>query len=420
MASPAATAYSLTRSRAARVRWPRSAAHARGHAILAALVLWTLLVVTFAVGSRDRSFAGPIKGADFLQFYTAGHLVRTHQFSRLYDMAALHDAQVALVPESGPDRYPPVYPPQVAAFFAPFSLLPYRGALLLWTLVSAAAYALIVRSAWRPVAGSLSDGRFVFFAAAAFPPFWSLMLHGQMSALVLAAFWAGWRALERGERFRAGCALGLLLIKPQFAIALVVVAVACREWRLIAGALTSAVVQVAAILIVFGTSVVHAYVSFVPVMVRYADLLEPKPYQSHSLRAITRLLPSWAGMPLWIAAVAALMLAAVRVWQSAAPARVRMGVIILVSVLVNPHLIVYDATVLVLPLLWLGAAMMDAGQADDTRTYWTVVYWLCVALLAPTAAIAGVQASVILMIGILVLFLSRFPAGNLLPSGDSV
>lgn len=392
-------------------RWPRSAAQARIHVALTAAVLWTLLIVTFAAGSGARSLAGPIKGPDFLQFYASGYLVRTHQPERLYDMAALHQAQVALVPESSPELYPPVYPPQLAILFSPLSLLSYRGALLVWALVTCLTFALIVRNAWRPVSRELDDWGFVLLAAAAFPPFWSLVLHGQMTVIVLAAFWAGWRALERDRRFWAGCAFGFLLVKPQFAIPLVTIAIACREWRMVAGAAAAIAAQAALVLLVLGTSVVSAYASFVPAMLRYADLLEPKPYQSHSLRALTRLVPGWLGLALWIGAAAVLLVLTVRVWKSAAPLRVRLGVVMFVSVLANPHVIVYDAAVLVLPLMWFGAYIAER-HAAHARDYWTLVYWLCVLLLAPTAAVIGVQASVLIMIGLIVFVRRRIESDH--------
>ncbi|MGH9373840.1 MAG: glycosyltransferase 87 family protein, partial [Vicinamibacterales bacterium] len=203
-------------------RWPQSARKARTHAGLTAIVLWVVLIVIFAAGPGDRSIAGPMKGADFLQFYTIGSLVTTGHTADLYDVDALHRAQVALVPESAPELYPPVYPPHAALVFAPFSLVSFRSAMFLWNLLTIAVFWVIVRSAWRPVAQHLPDSLFVLAAAAAFAPFWSLILHGQATILILTAFWAGWKGLERQRPFLAGLAFGLLLIKPQFAIPLAV------------------------------------------------------------------------------------------------------------------------------------------------------------------------------------------------------
>ena len=83
-------------------------------AILAAVVLWVLAIVTLTAGDGNRSITGPIKGADFQYFYTIGSLARTHHAETLYDFGALHRAQVALVPESESVNYVPVYPPQTA------------------------------------------------------------------------------------------------------------------------------------------------------------------------------------------------------------------------------------------------------------------------------------------------------------------
>ncbi len=124
------TAESPERGRPAVRLWPYSVRRARAHAILTAIILWSGLVVTFTAGAGDRSIAGPIKGADFLQFYTMGSLVRTGRPATIYDINAFHNAQVRLVPESAPEFYPPVYPPHVALLFTPFSGLTFRHARL--------------------------------------------------------------------------------------------------------------------------------------------------------------------------------------------------------------------------------------------------------------------------------------------------
>lgn len=387
----------------ARLRWPRSARKAKVHAVLLATMLWVALIIMFAVGAGNRSIAGPIKGADFVQFYTLGSLVRTGQFAALYDINALHRAQVTLVPESDPELYPPVYPPQAAIVFAPFSTLSYRYATLLWSAITIVVFWIIVRSAWRPVAATLPDLVFVGAAAAAFPPFWSVVLFGQVTILILLAFWAGWLALERQKRFLAGFAFGLLLLKPQFALPLAAIVLACREWAMLLGALTSIAVQLGVVLAVLGRQVLAAHLAFIPVTLRYADLLEAKPYQSHSLRALTRLAPAALALPLWVILSAAVLVYVVKVWKSSAPLRVRVGVMMLASVLVNPHVIVYDAAVLAMPLIWFGAHVQNRRPGPDAVTFWTIVYWLFVTTLTPTARMIGVQVSVLLMTALFVL-----------------
>ena len=385
-----------------RARWPRSLRHAKVHAALLAFFIWIAAAVIGFAGPGDRGIAGPLKGADFVHFYTLGHLAKSQQVGTLYDMRALHDAQVALVPESTPDFYPTVYPPQAALLFKPFSGWAYRPALLIWNVLTIAMYALIVWSAWRRVSGTLSDRTLVLAAAAAFPPFWSLILYGQITILILAAFWLGWLALERGRPYIAGLAFGLLALKPQFGIPLAAIVLACGEWRMLVGAFLSVTAQAGVVWLALGSSVFADFASTLRVTLTYADWLESKPFMSHSLRAVTRLLPNAIGAPLWLALTALVLWYTVRVWKSDAPVRVRLGVVMLASLLVNPHVIVYDVTLLALPLVWFGAYMLDAERRAHAPAFGALVYWLFAALFIPTAAAIGLQASVPLMLGMLV------------------
>ena len=135
-------------------------------------------------------------------------------------------------------------------------------------------------------------------------------------------------------------------------------------------------------------------------LLKLADLLEAKPFLSHSLRAVTRLAPNWIGVPIWAIVSAIVLWYTVRAWKSRAPLRVRLGVVVLASALVNPHMIVYDLTVLALPLVWFGAYMQEPARRD-AGPYWMLVYWLFVTTFMPTAAAIGVQLSVFVMAALL-------------------
>ena len=386
-----------------RPRWPRSARQAKGHAILVAVILWIGAGVVSFTGTSDRGIAGPLKGADFVQFYTLGHLASSHRIAEMYDAALFHQAQAELLPESAREIYPPVYPPQAAVLFAPLAGLSYQRALFVWSVITIAIYALIVWSTWKAFADALPDGSFVIAAAAAFPPFWSLVLHGQVTVILLAAFWAGWLALERHRPWLAGFAFGLLAIKPQFGIPLAVVVLASGEWTMMAGALTSVMAQAAIVWLMLGIDAFTAFAHNIPAMIAVADLLEAKPFMSHSLRALTRLTPNWIGLPLWGALAAIVLWYTVRAWKSQAPIRVRLGVVVLAATLVNPHVIIYDLTVLALPLIWIGSYMQEPARREEAGPYWTAVYWLFVLTFIPTAAAIGLQASVFVMVSLLVL-----------------
>lgn len=403
-----------------RLHWPRSARQAKGHAIALAVILWIMAAVVGFTGTSDRGVGGPLKGADFVQFYTLGHLASSQRIAAMYDGALLHEAQVELIPESKREIYPPVYPPQAAVLFAPATGLSYQRALLIWCLITIAGYGVIVWSAWKPASELLPDRAFVLAAAAAFPPFWSLVLHGQITLILLAAFWAGWLALERRRHWLAGFAFGLLALKPQFGIPLAIIVLVCGEWAMLLGALSSVGAQAAAVWLVLGTGAFTAFAESIPTTLAYADLLEAKPFLSHSLRAVTRLTPGWIGVPAWAALSAIVLWYTVRVWKSHAPVRVRLGAVILASALVNPHMIVYDLTVLALPLLWFGAYLQERARREQAERYWIAVYWLFALTFMPTAVVIGVQFSVLVMVWLLVLVVRAVEADSptLVPQVD--
>jgi hypothetical protein len=386
-----------------RPRWPRSARQAKGHAILVAVIVWIMATVVSFTGTSDRGIAGPLKGADFVQFYTLGHLASAHRIREMYDAASFHEAQAEFLPESAREIYPPVYPPQAAVMFAPMSGLSYQRALFIWNFITIAGYALIVWSAWKVVADRLPDRTFVIAAAAAFPPFWILILHGQVTVILLFAFWAGWLALEHHRRWLAGFAFGLLALKPQFGIPLAVVVLASGEWAMLTGAVTSVMAQAVVVWMVLGSDAFGTFADSIPTTIAYADLLEAKPFMSHSLRALTRLTPNWIGLPMWATLAAIVLWFTVRAWKSDAPLRVRLGVVVLAATLVNPHVIIYDLTVLVLPLIWFGSYMQGPARREEAGAYWTAVYWLFVLTFMPTAAVILLQASVFVMVGLLVI-----------------
>jgi hypothetical protein len=150
-----------------------------------------------------------------------------------------------------------------------------------------------------------------------------VVVYGQITIFILIAFWLGWIALERGRVYLAGAAFGLLALKPQFGIPLAAIVLACGEWRMLAGAVASIGAQAVIIGLAMGWSIFGAFASTLRVTLTYADWLESKPFMSHSLRSVTRLLPNAIGVPLWLALSAIALWYTVRVWKSDAPVRIR-------------------------------------------------------------------------------------------------
>jgi ABC-type amino acid transport system permease subunit len=375
--------------------WRFSARELRTHAFLYAVCAWAFAAYLLLGGQGARTVAGVLKFQDFVYFYTLGHLASDGDWQALSRYPELHAVQTQLVPEAEKLIYPPVYPPYTALYFAPFAKLPYLPAAAIWGLLTAVGYAAIVYVVWRAGAPTVGHGSLIAAAALAYPPFWQLVMNGQFTIVVLGAFTLGWLLLEREHRFLAGAAFGLLASKPQLAVPLTAVVVFRREWQMMLGAICAIALQAAFVAWRLDVTALFEFVRGVPQMLAQTEILEAKPWAGHSLRTLTRLLPGWVGTPLWVLLAGLCIAAAIRTWRPSIPLRVRLGVIVLVSVLASPHLLVYDATILVLPLLWF-AEWMET-RARYTVRYRVLAHALIVAFALPVARVIGLQPSVVVM-----------------------
>lgn len=318
----------------------------RAHGLVLVICMWSLYVADVSTpGLRDRF--GLIKGTDFVHFYTLGSLALQHHGAELYDAQAQTAMAEKLVPEAQGLHYVALYGPQVSLFFAPFARLSYGWALALWWLVSSALYGVCCYLIWRLCANLQSYGFVVLLLAMAYPAFLHLIAWGQTSAPGLLCVTAAFLALRSGRRLLAGVAIGFLAFKPSLGLAAAFVFVFACEWKVVAGAIASGAIQLAAAWLYYGTSVMRSYINalrHVPDMFPY---LEPRPYAVHSLRAFWALLVPWPwpAFVLYVLTSAVTLVIALRLWKSGAPLSLRYSALLTATVLVSPHLTVYDLVV---------------------------------------------------------------------------
>src|SRR5207245_10420181 len=92
-------------------------------------------------------------------------------------------------------------------------------------------------------------------------------------------------------------------------------------------------------------------------------VLDVKLYQNHSLRNFwTLLVPQHLATMLYILCAAAFLLIAVLAWRTAAPLSLRYSIFLLVTVLVNPALYVYDLVIIAPALLLVGDWALQHSQ----------------------------------------------------------
>jgi alpha-1,2-mannosyltransferase len=376
-----------------------SAKRIRVHALLLAVSLWTVYTVDMsAPGLLDRN--GLVKGTDFLHFYTLGRLALEGRGDLLYNMRAQADLAREFVSSAPDSLYVPLYGPQVSLFFAPFAQLPYGYALDEWLAVNVLIYAFCCYVVWKSCPGLQTYPWTVLILAIAFPGFFHLLAWGQTSGLALLCFALAYLALRRDHALLAGLAIGSLVFKPQLGLAAAVVFVFAREWKVVAGAVMAASMQLAAAWIHYGTEVMRTYFVTLRQVEDVLPLLEPRLYQTHSLRAFWSLLLPWprVAFGLYMVSAVAILVLAIRVWRSASALSVRFSALLFATVLVSPHLTVYDLIILAPAFLLLG----DWAVAEHEQTFASQIQpllYLCypLFLIGPLTRITHLQLSVLAM-----------------------
>ncbi|HET6177140.1 MAG TPA: glycosyltransferase family 87 protein [Candidatus Sulfotelmatobacter sp.] len=373
----------------------------RAHGTILALCLWSLYVWNLATpGLRDRH--DNLKGTDFLHLYTLGSLAVDHHGRDLYNMKAQAALAAERVPEEAGIRYLPLYPPQVSMFFAPLAHLSYRWALVLWWIFSGGVYCICCYGIWRACPNLHDHGGTVAILALAFPAFFHLIAWGQTSALALGCFTLMFFLLRDRREFLAGLILGCLVFKPQLGLATAVVFVSIGAWKVVAGAALSAAAQFSAGVLYYGTEPLREWLHLLMNVRSVLPLLEPKPYQTHSLRTFWSMLVPWSevSFALYVVSAAIVLGLAIACWKRfpATSLALRYSALLLATVLVAPHLTVYDLVILAPALLLLADWLSSGIPTHSARPLGTLLYLVyMLPLLGPYSRWTHVQLSVVAM-----------------------
>jgi hypothetical protein len=377
----------------------------RVHGLLLAVCLWTVYAVDMSTpGLRDRN--GLLKGTDFLHFYTLGSIALQKRGDLLYNMQGQAALLQKLVPAAAGNSYVPLYGPQVSLLFAPFARMSYPAALTIWLLLNAVIYGMCCYLVWRHCPNLRAHRWTVLIAALAFAGFFHLIAWGQTSGLALLCFTLAFLALCKNRPFLAGLAIGSLIFKPQLGLAAAVIFLLAREWKVMAGAILAALAQLSLGWIYYGTLVMKEYLCALMHVRGVLPMLEPRPYQMHSLRAFWSLLIPWTPLAFLLYGITAIAVLAVAVqcWRSRASLGLRYSAVMLATVLVAPHLTVYDLLILTPAFLLMSDWAIRTSSASSV-TIMPAFLYLCypLFLLGPLARFTHLQLSVIALAGLLLL-----------------
>jgi hypothetical protein len=251
---------------------------------LAALLLLAAACAFLAIPLNQQT-SDRTDTLDFANFYTAGTIVAKGQSSRLYDIQLQQEIERQASP-GGPFQ-PYYHPPFEALLFAPFALLSYPHAFLLWAAVNLAVFGSVIYLV--NLTGSrLRTGRYmVWLALCLFFVLASLAL-GQDALLLAPIFLLAYLAMRERRDYSAGLALGLGLFRFEIILPFVFVLLLRRRWKLLAGFCTMGVLAVGASVALVGWSGI----------LRYADTLAAVGGDGKGLlsdRASAQMMPSLYG-----------------------------------------------------------------------------------------------------------------------------
>jgi hypothetical protein len=286
----------------------------------------------------------------------------------------------------------------VALFFLPFAALPFVWAAVIWVSTSAALYGLSCYLLWRTCPRLRDFPGVTAIVAVAFAPLFGTLVRGQNSAVALLLFAAAFLALRSSQPVLAGLAIGMVIFKPQLGLAAAVVMLAAGEWRMVAGALASAAAQFAAGWIGAGSAAMYAYGRALLHIRELMPSIEPGLENGHCLRAFWALLvpsPEIAFALYVITAIVTLFLAAAS-WRARGPLALRFSALLVATVLVSPHLYVYDLLVLAPAFLLLSDWVMTQ-PFDSRHSTLSVLIYLAylLPLFGPVTKFTHLQISVL-------------------------
>ena len=395
----------------------------RAHAILLALSLWGICALDYATpGIFDR--AGNIKFQDFLPFYISSQLIAQHRADQLYDPQTQRHEIEAIVGQPTRVEVPNLYGPQVGLLFVPLAGFSFSAAAGVWAALGVVIYFVCVYAVWKDCPALRAHAGFVVLAACAFPPLFHVFVRAQISALILACFTAALLAFRADRSFLAGIALGVLILKPQFLIAIPLILLFAQAWSPLAGLLLSAAAQLSLARLYFGSDVMRAYLDMFLHPARWIGTAELSlaPIQMHSLRSFWSLLIPSSDVALALYALSSLAILAMAavIFRCDTSLPLRFSSLILAAILVNPHLFVYDLIALVPVLLLIINWTMENPQHPSSPLLRLLCYLAFILpLFGPLSRWTHFQLSVVAFVGLQWTLFRFRTAGHKLASHES-
>jgi len=307
-------------------------------------------------------------GGDFPQFYFAGKIVSRGETARLYDQPYFRHLQDSM----RDDPLRSLYPPTMGLLMAPLGRLSYGDALAAWWALQAVSIittgAIFYRTTPLPREYRIN----MLVALATLVPLWIAVGIGHLSPMLLLVLAGGLTLHKRGKRHWAGLVLSLLALKPQLAIGFALWMLLRRDLRTLLGLFAGFALQVLAVATLLGPGVWLDYLHAMPAISAITRAYRYSPLFEQSFTGIASNVLWAAGLAHWqtpamkicyalTASAAAVMLCRVvwarQPWQPTLADRntenYEYACGVLFMMVFPPYFLVYDQTLLAVPLVML-------------------------------------------------------------------
>jgi hypothetical protein len=312
--------------------------------------LWAANIV---MGDGPLAASGSAVVPDFLAYWTGGNLLANGHAASLYDPIVQADLQRMTVPGLRDSLSWFVAPPFVAVLYLPLGVIPYAIAACVFTVLSLAALYFV----WRIVEPTIRSDEnlpvhLFVVAVAASPAVFEAIGAGQNSLLLLLLWVLALHQLRMGRDATAGALFALTAFKPHLVLLIPVWFVVRRKWRALGGLGLTGAVLFAVPLAFLPSRTFDAWLTALTSATFGHQIQVGQTWKMESVSALLTDATDWAR----IDAVVLMAGAAGLAWWlgKLRPDPLRdLAAVAAVTVACAPHVLLYDAVLLIVPIVWL-------------------------------------------------------------------
>lgn len=383
--------------RVPRGRWRRLLSRAPIAICAAVLVALCISYITLL-----RSGAVHIQQSDVLVYYSASHLILGGHGSAIYSFPTLKAVEASTLHSGLTVRNQAafLYPPFVALALAPLAAVGYSSAYLLWFILNCLLLVGVLVALQRYLQLSRSGSVLLVVAGASFFPLFATLAQGQVSMLLLAVLTASFLALRSEREGWAGAFLALALIKPPYVLPFLILLLVQGRWRALASFCAAGSALAVLPMAILGTSINQGYLHLLRQAAGWHTATGGfSPQANQNLAGFFQLLfaAPVATILQWGFSVAALAAVAV-IAHRRRPADLPFAAATVTALLVNPHVLVHDLSLLLIP----AAIAIRHARAQQPSLWLLLVTGYVVALAGiPLSHWLPIQLSVLVMAALL-------------------